>query len=1049
MALTYRGRGTVTNQGTTGTGGSIALPSGWAENDICFMFVTRASGTAPSTSPSGWTLLGSANWNWATSHYSWLYYRVMQSGDSAPTISWAAGARTSIAIYGWYAGAAGDYDTSSPIGDYSSAASDTNTDNTLPVNSISPTSAGPMLIFAAVFSSSSITASPYAPTNPGTFTEDSDNAGNTTSRYWQYVDRYSTPSTTLDSGDKTISGSVSPKTSRSIALKPGGIRPSITESVSVAEVPTILVPELKLSVAESIAVSEQGVYGDTIYVGEVVTVSAGETMPAPSVTETVNVGEVPTIFMPELGVSASQTVNVGEVATPSIANHVPSVVENTISVSEVRTVLIPELKVSVTETVNAAEVVTLDLTVPASVTETVNVGETRTILVPELFVSITQGIAVSEVITRDLLVATSVAQTITVTEVVTPLIPELFVSVTDTVNVSEVPAAAREEGVSVAETIPVTETVTLSDVANPSVTETVNAAEVATIQMPFLAVSVTETVNLSETATVEVSAIQSSVTETISVAEVVTLAASIPLSITETVNVADVPDIKPDRLVSITENTINVAEVRTMLVPELKVSVTEPVGVTETVTVQSIARVSVTESVTLSESVTMRDRAAWFLVDEFVANTGVAETGTYKSTWADDGTELVLTEVTGAPGFDYEFWFNGVQASLTRSVSIHGYYDGNPAHAVEVRQWNFTGSTWTDIRGATKDIPSGAVEQTYEFPVFTSADYISGGQLRIQVIHTSNGTPTHRLHIDYLHLSFDEAVTVVDDITVAETVTMLLPELMVSATESVTVGESIDIKPDLLVAITETVNVAEVPTVAKQGVAGANETVSVLEAVTVLGPANPSVTESVSVSETATVFIPALTIVVSEAVTVGEAVTVLVPTINLAATETVTVSEAAAVILPTLNVSVTETVSVTDLPSIGQATRFVSVTESVTVGEVVTLAVPLAVAITESVTVAEIAAVETTPNFSVSETIDVTDAPSLYITELYLGATDDIGVGETVTVELSIYGADLGVLTGSMRVVSRYIGTMRVTSRLSGSSTTEHRMDGKQSERGN
>jgi hypothetical protein len=71
--------------GRSQTTQSISLPSGWSVGQLCFLLAVCSSGnTLSSISPSGtWTqLISNSNYN--------LYYRILQSGDSAPTITWSA-----------------------------------------------------------------------------------------------------------------------------------------------------------------------------------------------------------------------------------------------------------------------------------------------------------------------------------------------------------------------------------------------------------------------------------------------------------------------------------------------------------------------------------------------------------------------------------------------------------------------------------------------------------------------------------------------------------------------------------------------------------------------------------------------------------------------------------------------------------------------------------------------------------------------------------------------------------------------------------------------
>jgi hypothetical protein len=219
VAITYRGASATPVNQSSGTGGTPTLPSGWANNDLAFLVCLRNSTTEPSSSPSGWTLLGGSG-NTQGTYRGWVYYRVLQTGDSAPTVTWGANGKTQCYVYCFYAGATGDYDTSSPI-QASAASGDGVSDTTLPVaSSDSGTLKCPRILLAASYSTSAKTATPFAPTVPGTYTEHSD-TGSTTPDFWQYVDSYTTPFAGASTAtDMAISAAAIQKFSWHIAIKP-------------------------------------------------------------------------------------------------------------------------------------------------------------------------------------------------------------------------------------------------------------------------------------------------------------------------------------------------------------------------------------------------------------------------------------------------------------------------------------------------------------------------------------------------------------------------------------------------------------------------------------------------------------------------------------------------------------------------------------------------------------------------------------------------------------------------------------------------------------
>lgn len=76
--------GTPTSGGqASGTTVATSFSTGWAANDVAYIFLWQ-SGTAVPTTPTGWTLAASQT---AGNPRCWVYRRVLQSGDTAPTIT--------------------------------------------------------------------------------------------------------------------------------------------------------------------------------------------------------------------------------------------------------------------------------------------------------------------------------------------------------------------------------------------------------------------------------------------------------------------------------------------------------------------------------------------------------------------------------------------------------------------------------------------------------------------------------------------------------------------------------------------------------------------------------------------------------------------------------------------------------------------------------------------------------------------------------------------------------------------------------------------------
>lgn len=70
------------------SGFTVTLPSGWSAGQFAIMFICDRSnsGTTPTYSVTGWTQVGSTLVS-GTQLYAAVFYRFLQSGDSAPTVT--------------------------------------------------------------------------------------------------------------------------------------------------------------------------------------------------------------------------------------------------------------------------------------------------------------------------------------------------------------------------------------------------------------------------------------------------------------------------------------------------------------------------------------------------------------------------------------------------------------------------------------------------------------------------------------------------------------------------------------------------------------------------------------------------------------------------------------------------------------------------------------------------------------------------------------------------------------------------------------------------
>ena len=88
------------------------------------------------------------------------------------------------------------------------------------------------------------------------------------------------------------------------------------------------------------------------------------------------------------------------------------------------------------------------------------------------------------------------------------------------------------------------------------------------------------------------------------------------------------------------------------------------------------------------------------------------------------------------------------------TVNMVGYYEGNPAHDVKIQVYDWIAQDWVNLTAAATDFPSRSTPDTYQFSIPSPCDdYLDSDEMRIRIIHTSNGSAGHDLYIDHLYLA--------------------------------------------------------------------------------------------------------------------------------------------------------------------------------------------------------------------------------------------------------------------------------------------------------
>ena len=132
--------------------------------------------------------------------------------------------------------------------------------------------------------------------------------------------------------------------------------------------------------------------------------------------------------------------------------------------------------------------------------------------------------------------------------------------------------------------------------------------------------------------------------------------------------------------------------------------------------------------------------------------TGVHTEGDLNSTFFIDGDFWNHTEVAGPPGHLVQINFSGVDPDAECLwVTIFYLYTGNALHVFNIEMWNFTSSAWVNDGHLIDGVALAWTNSTI-YAMRIPLDFLSGGEVRVQLNHESPGNMNHELSIDYIRL---------------------------------------------------------------------------------------------------------------------------------------------------------------------------------------------------------------------------------------------------------------------------------------------------------
>lgn len=162
------------------------------------------------------------------------------------------------------------------------------------------------------------------------------------------------------------------------------------------------------------------------------------------------------------------------------------------------------------------------------------------------------------------------------------------------------------------------------------------------------------------------------------------------------------------------------------------------------------------------------------------SDTGGAAYDTYSSldrlAFADSDEIWIDEASSGTNPIIFDSIFNGSVLYPERVEIDNILYDGAVAHEIEALMWNYSTTTWMDMRAETKDFPDTGGTDAFRYysrefevpsPISQFVDIITK-EAKFRINHTSSGSPGHQMKIDriLLHdghasaaLSFSKVIT--------------------------------------------------------------------------------------------------------------------------------------------------------------------------------------------------------------------------------------------------------------------------------------------------
>jgi len=536
-----------------------------------------------------------------------------------------------------------------------------------------------------------------------------------------------------------------------------------------------------------------------------------------------------------------------------------------------------------------------------------------------------------------------------------------------------------------------------------SVTDDIGLSDSVVVEISILEVSVSDSIAVTDETEVLIPVLEVAVFDAIGITESVeTYYPLLEIAVSEAIGLTDgITAIRQDAatLNVYVYDDIQVAEDVTSRLNLYELTVADNVGVSDETDVQiAVYEVYVSDAIVVTENVTGQVVVPWFLPTSITVTVPLDTigSGSLIDVYSEDDNELIIDEVTGTPGFDFEFEFGGDYSVPDPNMQLNmvGHYIGNPSHIVKLQQYNYNILDWVNVTASANDFPSSAVEESYSFNLINDIDYISDGKLRVRFNHVSPGNPTHSFVID--HLFIEDAANILD-VYVSDTVGLSdvteasIPVLEILASDSIGVSDDITASiPILEVLVSDAVGVSDETAIEISILeVSVSDTISLTDVIEVLEPVLVvAVADDIGITESVDTFYPLLEIVISDIVGLTDGVTAIrqdIGTLNVYVFDNVQVTETVAGSLNFYDLSVSDDVGVSDEVDVQIAVYEISVYDNVVVADAITIQI-------------------STFEVLVTDNIGITDISAISISTLEVSVYDDIGIADEVDIVASVIG---------------------------------------------